>query len=52
MAYPGMQSALRLRRRHLSPEFAAFLDQLQSLTPLKVFGELVPPDAITSEQVK
>jgi hypothetical protein len=52
MAYPGMQSALRLRRHHLSPEFATFLDQLQSLTPLKVFGELVPTDAITSELVR
>jgi hypothetical protein len=38
--YPGMRAAFRIRRHHFSQEFGQFVDRLQPLTPLKVFGEL------------
>ena len=39
MAYPGMRSALDLRRHHLSPEFGRFVEALRPQNPLAVFGE-------------
>jgi hypothetical protein len=46
LSYPGMQTALELRRHHLSDEFGRFLSQVKPLdeTP-PMFGELLEPGA-------